>query len=55
MTGAVPDVDLNAPGAFDRYDETPDAGFYEEPRYVTHIDDAAIDRKSTRLNSSHRL
>ena len=30
------------PEAFDRYDETPDAGFYAEPRFVTHIDDAAI-------------
>jgi SAM-dependent methyltransferase len=29
--------------AFRRYDETPDALFYLEPRLVTHIDDAAIE------------
>ena len=28
--------------AFRRYDETPDAWFYRQPRLVTHIDDAAI-------------
>jgi SAM-dependent methyltransferase len=27
---------------FRRYDETPDAWFYRQPRLVTHIDDAAI-------------
>lgn len=30
------------PGAFRRLDETPDAEFYRQPRFVTHIDDAAI-------------
>ena len=30
------------PGAFDRFDETPDALFYEAPRLVTHIDDYAV-------------
>lgn len=30
------------PGAFERYDEEPDEFFYEEPRFVTHIDDRAI-------------
>jgi SAM-dependent methyltransferase len=30
------------PGFFDRLDETPDAGFYSLPRFVTHIDDATI-------------
>jgi SAM-dependent methyltransferase len=30
------------PGFFDRADETTDAWFYEVPRLVTHIDDAAI-------------
>jgi hypothetical protein len=30
------------PGFFDRLDETPDAGFYALPRFVTHIDDATI-------------
>jgi SAM-dependent methyltransferase len=30
------------PGFFDRLDETPDAGFYAFPRFVTHIDDATI-------------
>jgi len=29
-------------GFFDRLDETPDAGFYAFPRFVTHIDDATI-------------
>ncbi|MFC6221863.1 class I SAM-dependent methyltransferase [Hymenobacter artigasi] len=28
--------------AFQRQDETPDAEFYHHPRFVTHIDDAAI-------------
>lgn len=41
--GKHPDPrDLTAAGAFERYDETPDALFYEQPRFVTHIDDAAI-------------
>jgi len=31
-----------APGFFDRADPTPDADFYAPPRFVTHIDDAAI-------------
>ncbi len=30
------------PGAFRRVDETPDAGFYRQPRLVTHIDEAAL-------------
>jgi SAM-dependent methyltransferase len=30
------------PGAFRRYDETPDKQFYSLPRLVTHIDDRAI-------------
>ena len=30
------------PGAFDRYDDGPDAAFYRTPRLVTHIDEAAI-------------
>ncbi|UYZ64686.1 class I SAM-dependent methyltransferase [Hymenobacter weizhouensis] len=30
------------PGAFRRLDETPDAEFYRQPRFVTHIDDRAI-------------
>jgi SAM-dependent methyltransferase len=30
------------PGAFDKADPSPDAGFYDFPRFVTHIDDAAI-------------
>ena len=29
-------------GAFRRLDETPDAEFYRQPRFVTHIDDQAI-------------
>jgi hypothetical protein len=28
---------------FSRYDESTDDGFYESPRFVTHIDDPAID------------
>jgi SAM-dependent methyltransferase len=30
------------PAAFDKADPSPDAEFYVEPRYVTHIDDGAI-------------
>ena len=30
------------PAAFDKADPSPDAAFYVEPRFVTHIDDAAI-------------
>ena len=30
------------PAAFDKEDPTPDADFYAWPRFVTHIDDAAI-------------
>lgn len=30
------------PGFFDRLDPTPDAAFYAQPRFVTHIDDQAI-------------
>ena len=30
------------PDAFRRSDETPDTEFYRQPRFVTHIDDAAI-------------
>jgi SAM-dependent methyltransferase len=30
------------PGFFDRTDDAPDARFYDRPRLVTHIDDAAI-------------
>jgi SAM-dependent methyltransferase len=30
------------PAAFDKADPSPDAEFYEFPRFVTHIDDAAI-------------
>lgn len=30
------------PGAFERYDETPDEDFYRPARLVTHIDSAAI-------------
>jgi len=36
------DDDGFPPGFFDRADETTDAWFYEAPRLVTHIDDAAI-------------
>ena len=35
----TPDFPANA---FARQDETPDAEFYRQPRFVTHIDDAAI-------------
>ena len=31
-----------SPELFDRLDESPDVLFYAEPRFVTHIDDAAI-------------
>jgi SAM-dependent methyltransferase len=30
------------PGAFDKADPSPDAAFYVIPRFVTHIDDAAV-------------
>lgn len=30
------------PGAFRRYDESPDEEFYQQPRFVTHIDEGAI-------------
>jgi SAM-dependent methyltransferase len=30
------------PDQFERYDESPDTNFYSAPRFVTHIDDAAI-------------
>jgi SAM-dependent methyltransferase len=33
---------LFPPNAFRRSDETPDARFYQHPRFVTHLDDAAI-------------
>jgi SAM-dependent methyltransferase len=35
-------VRLFPPGAFGRYDETSDALFYAQPRFVTHIDEPAI-------------
>ena len=35
-------LDLS-PKAFRRYDESPDAFFYRQPRLVVHIDDAAIE------------
>jgi SAM-dependent methyltransferase len=38
----VPGSPLTAANAFRRYDETSDADFYQAPRFVTHIDDAAI-------------
>src|SRR5215207_4610783 len=31
------------PQAFRRYDESPDAFFYRQPRLVVHIDDTAIE------------
>ena len=31
------------PEAFAKEDETPDALFYDQPRFVTHIDDAAVE------------
>jgi SAM-dependent methyltransferase len=33
---------VQAADAFRRYDETPDPLFYLQPRFVTHIDDAAV-------------
>ena len=30
------------PAAFDKMDPSPDAEFYDQPRFVTHIDDGAI-------------
>ena len=37
-----PDDPPFSPDDFRRYDESPDAFFYDQPRFVTHIDDAAI-------------
>jgi ubiquinone/menaquinone biosynthesis C-methylase UbiE len=39
MTGQLPDL---PPWAFEKADTSPDADFYSWPRFVTHIDDAAI-------------
>ena len=39
QTRAMPDLPSEA---FSRQDETPDEAFYQQPRFVTHIDDAAI-------------
>lgn len=39
MSGTRPDLPADA---FRRLDETPDSAFYATPRFVTHIDDAAI-------------
>jgi len=36
-------TDFFSAGALARDDETPDAGFYREPRLVNHIDDTAIE------------
>jgi SAM-dependent methyltransferase len=33
---------VNEKSAFDRYDSSPDALFYQQPRFVEHIDDVAI-------------
>lgn len=38
MTSSLPPSE-----AFRRYDETPDENFYQIPRLVTHIDEAAVD------------
>ncbi|KAI4196602.1 MAG: hypothetical protein LQ350_006475 [Teloschistes chrysophthalmus] len=35
------------PSSFTRMDNTPDGDFYSQPRFVTHIDDAAIARLRT--------
>ena len=35
-------MDISLPRAFARFDESPDEYFYQMPRFVTHIDDAAI-------------
>ena len=41
-TGVEMTTDPFPPGFFDRTDPTDDAAFYAQPRFVTHIDDAAI-------------
>lgn len=43
--GVQPNLQDNdlPPQLFARQDESPDAAFYREPRFVTHIDDATID------------
>ncbi|HVF09767.1 MAG TPA: methyltransferase domain-containing protein, partial [Abditibacteriaceae bacterium] len=35
-------MDTDSTRAFARFDESPDEYFYQMPRFVTHIDDAAI-------------
>jgi SAM-dependent methyltransferase len=42
MTAAPDDLPELPPRAFAKPDPSPDALFYEQPRFVTHIDDAAI-------------
>lgn len=37
-----PEVAPYKPDDFQRFDESSDAAFYASPRFVTHIDDAAI-------------
>jgi SAM-dependent methyltransferase len=39
------------PREFSRLDENPDTGFYDEPRYVAHIDDAALERLKSYFSS----
>ena len=38
----MPELPDLPPAAFDKLDPTPDPVFYEQPRFVTHIDDGAI-------------
>jgi len=40
------------PSDFKRYDESPDVQFYAEPRFVTHIDDKAIEALSQYYSTS---
>jgi SAM-dependent methyltransferase len=42
MVGMTTLPDSLPGGGFRRLDESPDEAFYREPRFVTHIDDAAI-------------
>ena len=46
-------VSLSGPKFYARADESPDDLFYEEPRFVTHIDDRAI--KSLSAYYAHEI
>ena len=42
MSAALPELPELPPNAFTKADQAPDALFYQQPRFVAHIDDGAI-------------